>query len=91
MPLLRCQVHLGVMTAAAKEIIDAALKLDPADRVKVAHELLESVDAGSNGGLDAEWIQELERRAKDIEEGRGDFLSWPETRREIESSLRRGR
>ncbi len=79
------------MTAAAKEIIEAALKLDPADRVKVAHELLESVDGGANGGLDAKWVEELERRAQDIDEGRGDFLSWPETRREIESSLRRGR
>jgi putative addiction module component (TIGR02574 family) len=77
------------MAAAAKEIIEAALKLDPADRVKVAHELLESVDGGTNGGLDAKWVEELERRAQDIDEGRGDFLSWPETRQEIESGLRR--
>jgi putative addiction module component (TIGR02574 family) len=79
------------MTAAAKQIIEAALKLDPADRVKVAQELLESVDAGANGGLDAKWIEELEQRAQETDAGRGDFLSWPEARREIESSLRRSR
>jgi putative addiction module component (TIGR02574 family) len=79
------------MSTAAKEIIEAALKLDPAERAHVAQELLESISGHANGGLDAEWIKELEQRARDIEEGRGDFLSWPEARKEIESSLRRGR
>jgi putative addiction module component (TIGR02574 family) len=80
-----------VMSAAAKEIIEAALKLDPAERAHVAHELLESIAGDANGGLDAEWIKELEQRARDIEEGRTDFVSWPEARQEIENSLRRGR
>jgi putative addiction module component (TIGR02574 family) len=79
------------MSTAAKEIIEAALKLDPTERAHVAQELLESISGAVNGGLDAEWIKELEQRARDIEEGRGDFLSWPEARKEIESSLRRSR
>src|SRR5262249_50316971 len=78
---------VSIMSTAAKDIIEAALKLDPADRVKVAHELLDSIDGGANGGLDAEWIAELEQRARDIEEGRTDFVSWPEARQEIEDSL----
>jgi len=80
-----------VMSAAAKEIIEAALKLDPTERAHVAQELLESIAGDANGGLDAEWIKELEQRARDIEEGRTDFVSWPEARKEIESSLRRSR
>jgi putative addiction module component (TIGR02574 family) len=79
------------MSTAAKEIIEAALKLDPTERAHVAQELLESISGPANGGLDAEWIKELEQRARDIEEGRADFLSWPEARKEIESSLRRSR
>lgn len=79
------------MATAAKEIIEAALKLEPADRVRVAHELLESVDGGGNGGIDAKWVEELEQRARDIEEGHGDFLPWPDARREVEDSLRRSR
>jgi hypothetical protein len=78
-------------TTAAKDIIEAALKLEPIERAHVAHELLESISAAANGGLDAEWIGELGRRARDIEEGRGDLVSWPEARQEIESSLRRSR
>ncbi len=80
-----------VMSGAAKEIIEAALKLDPTERARVAHELLESIVGDTNGGLDAEWLKELEQRAIDIEEGRTDFLSWPDARQEIESSLRRSR
>jgi hypothetical protein len=57
----------------------------------VAQELLESIAGDANGGLDAEWIKELEQRARDIEEGRTDFVSWPDARKEIESSLRRSR
>jgi putative addiction module component (TIGR02574 family) len=79
------------MSAAAKQIIEAALKLDPTERAHVAHELLESITGDANGGLDAEWVKELEQRARDIEEGRTDFLSWSDARREIESGLRRSR
>lgn len=76
---------------SAKEIIEEALKLDPGERAQVAHELLDSLDGGANGGLDADWIGELERRARDIEEGRTDLVSWPEGRQEIEDGLRRSR
>ncbi len=79
------------MSTAAKDIIEAALKLEPIERAQVAHELLESLSGDANGGLDSEWIAELNRRARDIEEGRADFVSWPEARQEIEASLRRSR
>lgn len=79
------------MSTAAKDIIEAALKLDPTERAQVAHELLESIVDQTNGGLDGGWIKELEQRARDIEEGQADFMTWPEARGEIESSLRRSR
>jgi Putative addiction module component len=77
------------MTTAAKKLIEAALK--PADRAQVAHNLLDSLDGGANGGLDAGWIRELQQRARDIDEGRTELISWPEARGQIESSLRRSR
>jgi putative addiction module component (TIGR02574 family) len=76
---------------STKEILAAALKLKPAQRARVANELLDSLDGGANGGLDAGWLRELEQRARDIEEGRTEFVSWPEARRQIENSLRRSR
>lgn len=59
----RIRGTLIVMSAAAKRIIEAALKLDPTERTHVAHELLESITGSVNGGLDAEWVKELEQRA----------------------------
>ena len=46
-----------VMSTAAKEIIEAALKLDPTERAHVVQELLESISGAVNGGLDPEWIR----------------------------------
>ena len=73
----------------AKDILDAALELEPAERARIAQQLLDSLDGGANGGLDAEWLEELERRARDIDEGRVSFVSWSEARQEIEESLSR--
>jgi putative addiction module component (TIGR02574 family) len=77
--------------AQAKDILDAALDLEPAERARIAAHLLDSLDGGPNGGLDAKWIEELERRARDIDAERVQFVSWSEARQEIEDSLRRGR
>jgi len=79
------------MSSAAKEILESALKLEPEERAHVAHELLESLAGNTNGGLDAEWLKELEQRAREIEQGQSGSVSWPEARAEIESSLRRSR
>jgi len=76
--------------AQAKDILEAALELEPAERARIAQQLLDSLDGGANGGLDAEWLEELERRARDIDEGRVQFVSWSEARQEIEDSLRKG-
>jgi len=77
--------------AQAKDILEAAMELEPAERAKIAQELLDSIDGGANGGLDAEWIGELERRAREVDEGRARFVSWPEARQDIEDSLQRSR
>ena len=77
--------------AQPKDVLEAALQLDPAERARIAHELLYSLDGGANGGLDAEWLDELERRAKDIDGGHVSFVSWTEARAEIEDNLDRSR
>lgn len=77
--------------AQAKDIFEAALELEPAERARLAQELLDSLDGGDNGGLDAQWLEELERRAQAIDEGKEQFVSWSEARQEIEDGLHRGR
>jgi hypothetical protein len=51
-----------------KTIEREALGLTPANRAKLAHELLESLDALSPAEIDELWLDEAERRLKDLDE-----------------------
>ena len=76
------------MASAAKEIIEAALKLDPVERERIAHELLESVDVPSNAELSPAWEAEIERRIRKIESGEATFVNADEVFARSEAILR---
>jgi putative addiction module component (TIGR02574 family) len=76
------------MSAAAKQIIEDALKLDPADRVHVAEALWESVDAEPSEDVARLWREELARRRKKIESGEARFFSLDEVKTEAQKILR---
>ena len=76
------------MSTAAKDIVEAALKLDPEVRAEVAEEILESLADSSYGELSPAWEKELDRRAQEIEEGRVELIPAEQVFAEIEASLR---
>jgi putative addiction module component (TIGR02574 family) len=77
------------MAATAKEIIEAALKLDPAERVHVAEVIWESVDEDEPAeDLERLWREELARRRQKIESGQARFFSIDEVRAEAQKILR---
>ena len=76
------------MSAAAKEIIEAALKLDPDDREQIADALWDSLDHGDDeASVEKAWEEEIARRSKEIDEGRAEFVSWEEVKAEIARRL----
>lgn len=75
------------MSTAAKEIVEAALKLDPQVRAEIAQDILESLADSSYGELSPAWEQELDRRVKEIEEGRVEMIPAEQVFAEIEASL----
>jgi hypothetical protein len=79
-----------IMTTAAKEIFEAALKLDPADRAHVAHGLLESLDAAPDEDAERLWNEELARRREKIERGQATFHSLDELQKRVEKALGSG-
>ena len=79
------------MTAAAKQIIEAALKLDATEREHIAHELLESIDNSSDAELSPAWEAEIQRRLRKIEAGEATFVSGDEVFAKAEAILRGGR
>jgi len=57
------------------ELVDEALKLDPADRAKLAEKLLESLETLSDEETEHAWLEEALRRDADLDtdpsKGRG--------------------
>ena len=63
------------MTEDARRLLEAALKLPEPERLRLAHELWESVSPDASlddedAPLHPEWTAELERRIRDLDEGR---------------------
>lgn len=58
------------MSAAVKDILEAALKLDEDDREILATELTASLHGGfASAEIEAAWDEELRRRTKSIDDG----------------------
>lgn len=58
------------MSAAVKELLEAALKLDEDDREILATELTASLHGGfASAEIEAAWEEELRRRTKSIDDG----------------------
>lgn len=77
------------MTRDGHDLLERALKLPPAERIRLANELLDSLgdeaEAGDGADLSAEWRQEIERRLQDEPEP---GHPWP-TGEEVVARLRR--
>ena len=74
-----------------KEILEAALKLEPTERAAIAAEILESLSYSTYGDLSPAWEAEIQRRIRDFEAGRQAPLPSDEVFAEIEATLRPGR
>jgi len=60
-----------------------ALNLPVADRAELAHELLESLDSLSPQEVDSLWLDEAERRAKEVDSGLVELIPAEEVFRSI--------
>ena len=68
------------MTRPAKEIVDAAIKLEESDRLKIVEEILASLEPVTDDDVDAAWAAEVERRSQEIKEGVVLPVSWTEVK-----------
>jgi putative addiction module component len=76
------------MAKSVDRILEEALSLAPDERAHVVAELLATLepDGPSQDRIEADWIQEIERRARAAIAG-GPGLSWVEARDQIQSRL----
>ena len=58
------------MNAAAEKIIKEAMALPLKERALLAHKLLASLETESDPDAQAEWEEVIDRRSREMEEGR---------------------
>jgi hypothetical protein len=80
------------MTTAAKDVLKAALTLEPDERAQLARELLESVDASAldvaiEEDAERSWNEELARRREKIARGDASFRSLEDLQDRVDKVL----
>jgi putative addiction module component (TIGR02574 family) len=73
------------MTEASKRVLDDALRLEPQERVALAHRLWESVDerqseAISDKEWEAAWSDEIARRIEEADSGSVPSIPWEQVK-----------
>jgi putative addiction module component (TIGR02574 family) len=77
------------MSNAAKEILEATLKLDAKERARIAHEIIVSLDEEpTEDGVEQAWEQELARRTDEIDSGAVKLEPWSKVREDLDGIVR---
>ena len=72
---------------SSDEILPAALALSAKERAKLAREILQSLQ---DPDVDAEaaWVEEIDRRAQQVEDGTAQLVDWDVAREQIARGLK---
>jgi len=73
----------------AKQLREAALALPPDERAGLARDLLHSLEDPPSAEVDAAWVAEIERRARELDDGTVVPVDWEDARIRILERLRR--
>lgn len=74
------------MSTVAKEIIEAALKLEPVEREHIAETLWQSLE--DPAAVETAWGEEIQRRILAADANQIDSASWEEVRDELIAELK---
>jgi putative addiction module component (TIGR02574 family) len=74
--------------ATPAELLQHALQLPADDRLALASELLESVEGPEDPAWADAWAAELDRRVRELDQGRVQGVPWTEVKAKMEARLR---
>ena len=77
------------MLDSFEEILSAALSLPPDERAMLADLLLVSLDAPNQKQIDAAWTEEIERRIREIDEGKVEMIDGELVMQKLRSRFKR--
>ena len=73
------------MPSVFETVAHQALSLTPEDRIRLATELLESVEPESGDDVEQAWEREIVRRIAQIDSGNARGRSWEDIKRDFDS------
>ena len=71
------------MTTKSDFLIAEALSMSPAERARIAHCLISSLDEPKENSVDEEWIRLAEKRLAELENGNVKPVSWETIKEKI--------
>ncbi len=74
--------------STAKTVLADALRLPRQDRADLARELIASLDEPADANAEQLWLEEIQRRLREIEAGTAELIPWETVRARIEARLR---
>jgi putative addiction module component (TIGR02574 family) len=73
------------MPTPFEALAEQALSLNPSERLRLATELLESVEPRGSEEIDRAWEQEIQRRIAEIDSGNAKGRGWNDVKRDFDS------
>ena len=64
------------MAISREEVFRKALGLDASDRSELVGLLIDSLDPETERGAEAAWLQEIDRRARELDSGTVQTIPW---------------
>jgi len=71
------------MTTKADFILNEALSMSPAEKAKIAHCLISSLDQPADENVDAQWIKLAQKRMAELENDSVKPVSWESIKQKI--------
>ena len=64
------------MAISREDLFRKALALDESDRAELVGLLIDSLDPETEQGVEAAWLQEIDRRARELDSGTVQTIPW---------------
>ena len=71
------------MAISRKKLVEELLDLEDGERAEIVGMLIESLDVEVEEGVEAAWLQEVERRMESLETGDIKTVSWEEVKERL--------
>jgi len=75
------------MTTSKDKLVQELLGLEDQERAELAGLLIESLDTEVEKGVEAAWLQEVERRMESLDTGEAKTVSWETVKERLYNKL----